>query len=126
MKEHILQQRIVAWIEATWPDVVIAVNPYSGMRMTSRQAIAAKRQGLRPGLPDLAIYEPRGGYHGLFIELKIDGSRIVKKDGSPVSEHVARQLDIAAKLNERGYLSLICIGETNAKEAIVEYMEKKL
>ena len=31
----------------------------------------AKATGMKKGVPDLFIYEPRGEYHGLAIELKV-------------------------------------------------------
>ena len=38
-----------------------------------------KRKGVKAGYPDVAIYEPRGEYHGLFIELKSEKGRITEE-----------------------------------------------
>lgn len=44
-----------------------------GMRTNIRTAIKMKRAGYRKGFPDIAIFEPRGIYHGMFVELKCGG-----------------------------------------------------
>jgi hypothetical protein len=56
------------------------------------QGVKQKRLGYSKGSPDLFIFEPRQGLHGLAIEFKIGKNTQTKE-----------QLDWQAKLSQRGY-----------------------
>lgn len=71
-----------------------------------------KRIGLRPGFPDLMLPVARGGYHGLFIELKIT-------DGGRVSD---AQREWLRALNRQGYLAVVCYGWQDASGVIMRYL----
>jgi hypothetical protein len=76
------------------------------------------------GWPDIFIPEPRGRYHGLYIELKKDGEKLFKKDGkTPISDHVAEQFELIDKLTDRGYSAGFAIGFDKAKKVIDHYFE---
>ena len=67
--------------------------------------------GYKSGFPDLFIYEPKGEYSGLAIELKVKGNY-----ASP------NQKKVLSILSERGYLSELCTGFDDAIKVIDEYM----
>lgn len=94
----------------------------SGIRLTIGQATQAKSLRSNQGFPDIVIYEPRGIYHGLFIELKREGERIFKKDNTPATPHIAEQCDCMNKLEERGYCPRFAIGFDEAKVQIDFYL----
>ncbi|WP_458400051.1 VRR-NUC domain-containing protein [Mailhella sp.] len=71
-----------------------------------------KKQGLRPGCPDLMLTAPVGAHHGLFVEMKRS------RTGRPSRE----QLDFHARLEERGYAVAVCYGATEARVAIARYL----
>lgn len=48
--------------------------PNGGVR-GYKTAAKLKRQGTKPGVPDVVIFEPRGKFHGLMIELKVKGNK---------------------------------------------------
>ena len=55
--------------------------PNGGMRDSNRQKAQKigsklKAEGVKKGFPDVAIYEPRGKFLGLFIELKTATGRL--------------------------------------------------
>ena len=134
MKESELQVRIAEYIRRKYPSVLFHSDFGSGVKMTQGQAIRQKRQngGLR-GWPDMFIAEPRMfydakkrktiQYHGLFIELKKDGTRILKKDGTPASKHIEEQLSMLDALGEKGYRAIIAIGFETAKDSIDHYLK---
>ena len=71
--------------------------PNGGQRDSNRQkaqrrGAQLKAEGVKAGFPDVAIYEPKGEYLGLFIELK--------KEGGKVSTEQRVWLD---RLQQRGY-----------------------
>jgi len=80
-------------------------------------AIRMKRAGYKAGFPDIAILEPRGKYHGMFVELK------VKTYPSP--EQKQWRDDLLA----RGYYAIIIPGKLDfweARKFLEEETEKYL
>lgn len=76
-----------------------------------------EKQGLKKGFPDNFIAEPRGKYHGLFIELKRAKKCLSKK--SP------EQREWVKKLKEKGYKAVFCHGAEEAKRVALDYLEDK-
>ena len=69
MSEERLQTEVINWIKLKYPKARYCAS-LGGIYTGPRQAIKAKRTGYSRGFPDLQITEARGGYFGLFIELK--------------------------------------------------------
>jgi len=87
--------------------------------------LAVKTAKLRSSraIPDLLIFEPRHGYHGLFIELKRPGVSFFKKDGiTPATEHYAEQWEMINRLLSKGYLAAHCNTFEGAKAIIDSYL----
>ena len=66
--------------------------------------------GMLVGIPDLLVFESRGGYHGLCIELKTETGRL---------ECV--QEDVCKTLASLGYYVEVCYGLDAAIECIDRY-----
>lgn len=75
--------------------------------------VKLKRLGMRVGFPDLLIFEPRGKFHGLAIELK-------RRKGGRVSDAQSKCLE---ELSERGYRAEVAKGFDEAKKIIDEYLK---
>ncbi len=73
-----------------------------------------RQMGMRPGVPDLFLPIPMGGYHGLFIEMKTATGR--------TSEHQKRWIKA---LNTMGYKAVVCRGAFEALRLLKNYMEGK-
>lgn len=126
MKEADLQVAVADYIRLKYPNALFHSDFGSGIKMTKGQAIKQKRQnGGRRGWPDMFIAEPYYGGYGLFIELKKEGTRIRKKDGSPASEHIAEQARVLTQLDERGYFAKFAVGFDEAKKIIDWYLGGK-
>ena len=64
---------------------------------------------------------------GLMIELKKEGTRIFKKDGTLVAdEHIREQFDMLEDLRRRGYAAEFGIGFENTKKIIDDYLGGEL
>lgn len=132
-REHQLYEQIARYLQLQYPDVIYRFDLAADMKLTVGQAAKHKRLHPRRGYPDLFIAEPkiRAGFEdtwqyeslGLFIELKKEGTRIYKKDGSPASEHIAEQLKVLEDLGKRGYYCYMVAGFDEAKEVIDDYMK---
>ena len=89
----------------------LAAVPNGGWR-NRVTAARLKAEGVSPGVPDLMLLYPCGGFHGLFIELK-------RKRGGQVSQEQHVWIDY---LNSVGFLALVCKGEEEARLAILRYL----
>ena len=87
--------------------------PNGGSR-NKREAKNLKRQGVKAGVPDLCIPVAKGGFHGLYIEMKAEGGKPTEK-----------QLEWIELLNANGYRAVICFGFDEAKETIDRYMQNE-
>lgn len=75
------------------------------------EAMRLKRQGVKAGVYDLCIAEPRGCYAGLYIEMK-------KLKGGVVSD---MQKWWGIELRKRGYRTEVCKGAAAAIAVIEDY-----
>lgn len=82
-------------------------------RRTVQHVMSLKRLGMKPGVPDIFLPVARGGYHGLFIEMK-------RRIGGRLSPE---QKDWQVALLEEGYAVAVCKGFEDAKETIDWYMK---
>lgn len=71
-----------------------------------------RAQGLKKGVPDIIIFEPRKGYHGLAIEMKVG-------DNKPTAE----QKHWLRSLTERGYMAGVCYSAESAIRVIRGYIK---
>lgn len=136
MTEAELQTQVADYIRLRYPKVLFHSDFGSGIKLTMGQAIKQKRQnGGRRAWPDMFIAEPRkaiisegehtrlvAGYHGLFLELKKDGTRLKKKNGDWASEHIAEQAEVLEELYIRGYVAHFAVGFEDAKRIIDGYL----
>ena len=107
--EFDVQCAVVDFIDANAPHLLYCAT-VGGARMSISEAKKIKRSGYRKGIPDLIFYEPRGIYKGLMIEIKRKGGR--------ASDH---QKEWLLALNERGYKAVLCVGEEECLNAILQY-----
>lgn len=82
-----------------------------GMRTSMLQAKKMKAMGYQKGFPDLFICEPRGQYHGMFVEMK-----------STVGVQSAEQKAWQKELEKRGYLYVTKRSAGDAIESIEGYL----
>ena len=69
-----------------------------------------KRMGLKSGFPDLFITRARGGYHGLFIEMKFGRGKTTDK-----------QEEWLRLLTKEGYACTVCYSADDAIKIIKFY-----
>ena len=84
----------------------------NGANKSPASAAKFKREGLRPGVPDLFLPIAQQGFHGLWIELK-------RSKGGTVS---IAQRDWTIFLRSRDYAAYICEGADEAILTIKRYM----
>ena len=127
MREHDIYKMIADYLRYQYPTVIYRFDLAADLKLTMGQASKHKRLQRYRGYPDLFIAEPKGKYGGLFLEIKKDGVRIFKQDGTLVSdEHIREQFDMLADLRQRGYAAEFGIGFEGTKKLIDDYMKGEL
>lgn len=79
------------------------------------EAYNLKRQGLKPGVPDIMLPVAKCNYHGLFIELKYGKNK--------TTDNQVKYIDY---LNKNGYLAVVCYGCDQAFDTIKKYLKGAL
>ncbi|WP_455677980.1 hypothetical protein [Sharpea azabuensis] len=125
MPEKVVQLLLADYIRIKYPTVIFHSDYGSGLKMTMGQAKQqARMSGGIKGYPDMFIAEPKGKYHGLFIELKKEGVKIYKKDGLLVAnEHIREQARMLDRLTDRGYRAEFAVGLDEAKKMVDSYLK---
>jgi hypothetical protein len=118
-KEENLQIAISNYLKLQYPSTIFTFEA-SGLRLPIGLAKKAKAMRSDTGLPDLLIFEPKGKFHGLFIELK--AKTIYKKDGGYLKDdHIEDQAHLLHRLKVKGYMACFAIGFDDAKKIIDSY-----
>jgi hypothetical protein len=121
--EEDTHREICNYIRLKYPDVIF-MSDGSGLKLP--MGIAKKYAALKSGrgIPDLFIAEPRGGYGGMFLEIKREETVIFTKEGKLYSDkHLHEQAVVLDRLMHRGYASYFAIGVRMASDLIDEYMK---
>lgn len=114
-REGLEQAALIKELELRFPDVAALIYhvPNGGHRH-KMVAIKLKGQGVKAGVPDLVLPMARGGYFGLYLEFKA-----TPPNDAAVS---ASQHAWIRRLNEQGYLAIVCQGHFDAMEQIRAYL----
>jgi hypothetical protein len=115
--EYQEQAAVFRWAEIaqkSQPELQLLFGSLNGVRLSIGAAVKAKRCGLKRGYPDILLDVPRGPYHGLRIEMKITGGRLLPD-----------QKCIIDALREQGYCVAVCFGAMDAIDAIQKYLNIK-
>lgn len=127
MTESQIQEMVADYLRLHLPDLLFHSDFGSGVKLTMGQAVRQKRlNGGRRAWPDLFIAQPIGAgcnaKHGLFIELKKDGTRLKKKNGEWASDHIAEQAKVLSELRAYGYEAQFAVGYDEAVAIIENYL----
>lgn len=108
------QEALFSWAEIVMhkhPELKLLYHiPNEGKRSKVYGA-ALKRQGLKKGVPDLCLPVARGGFHGLYIEMKRKGEK-----------PSADQLAWIENLVQQHYFATVCEGWEHAARVLLKYL----
>lgn len=110
------QENVIEWsqnprIRAKYPGIELLFHVTNGGSRNKIEAAHLKRQGVKPGVPDLFLPVARGRYHGLFIEMKTDTGRASDAKN-----------DWIERLNAEGYFAEVCHGWESAVRVLERYL----
>lgn len=123
-READLHQQVVNYLKYQYPNVLFRTDFAAGIKMSIGQAVKHKALQKCRAWPDIFIAQPAGQWYGLFIELKKEGVKLEKKDGTPATPHISEQVEMMYSLIDLGYYCEICPGFDHAKAVIDSYMKK--
>lgn len=101
------------WARGKYPELDLMHHIPNGGKRSKPEAARFKAQGVKAGVPDIFLPCARGGYHGLYIELK-------RTKGGKIS---AAQKEWIDALRGQGYKVIVCYGFDEAREVIISYLE---
>ncbi len=117
MTENQEQAALFEWArlsEKRHPELkLLHAIPNGGLR-EARTAAVLQRTGVKPGVPDICLPVPRGGYGALYIELK-------RVKGGVTSANQRIWLNL---LNANGNRAVVCKGWLEARDTILNYLEE--
>lgn len=113
------QINLIRWtqqpdVRQKYPDLKLLYHVPNERKCSPQQGKMLKMMGVKAGVPDLCLPVPRGGCHGLYIEMK-----------SPEkSAHASgNQIWWVEELIRQNYAACVCKGWEAARDAILRYME---
>lgn len=109
--EDYLQKAVARYLWSQYPKAVWFHVPNGGFR-NGKEASKFRCMGVRAGVSDIIILEPRLNYHGLIIELKTKTNTITKPQ-----EKFLKEMD------ERNYLTVICYNFDVVKMTLDKYFK---
>ena len=113
------QKLLFEWMEyaeMAHPELELAYHVPNEGRRTYRAGYELKKQGMRPGVPDICLPVARGKYHALYIEMK-------RVKGGKVSDEQKWWIE---RLNRAGNYAVVCHGFDEARDTILTYLSGKV
>jgi len=113
-EEHRIQSAFFKWAKyasVQYPGLKLMFAIPNGGARDAVTGAMLKREGVKPGVPDIFLACPVGEYHGLFIEMKT-------AKGRPSPE----QREWLSRLRSRGYAAVICHGLDEAIDTATAYV----
>lgn len=110
------QQALFQWValqRGAFPELSLLYHVPNGGRRSRAEAGRFKAEGVKAGVPDICLPVARGGFHGLYVELK-------RREKSKTSED---QKDWIKRLSAQGYFAVVCKGWDEAAQAIMLYLK---
>lgn len=119
MKEYKHQINVFKWsqqpkIREKWPELALMYHIKNETKEGAQQVAIDKAMGVKKGVPDIFLPCARGGYHGLYIEMK-------DETGTPTDP----QEWWGDKLSKQGYFWEVCHGWESAVRVLEWYLSLK-
>lgn len=114
--EHAHQCALFCWAalkeqQDRWPELDLMFAIPNGGERNPKVAAQLKAEGVKSGVLDIFLPVARGGFHGLFIEMKIKGNK--------ASDN---QCMFASNVNYQGYQIALCYSWLEAVAALETYL----
>ena len=122
--EHDEQSGLFLW--ASWnfsamPELRLMFAIPNGGHRNMLVAKKMKAEGVKPGVPDILLPVARQGFHGLFVEMKVQSAKPKKEGKGGLSD---LQCSWIGDLRNQGYKVAVCYGRDEAITEITNYLNQ--
>ena len=139
MNEKDIVKNVALYLQMQFPDAIYRFDIAADLVLTVGQARRNKTLHPKRGFPDLSIAEPKRGRSGLYIELKIAGTKLLRsKDAKKIltgdsrkrlagdwfNLHIEEQADFLKRLHRKNYYATFACGYDQTIEIIDWYFGK--
>lgn len=123
INEHEEQSKVISWAEAmsynipelaalhAIPNQNILLSKVKSQARRYQVINYSKAEGLKNGVPDLHLPVARGGYHSLYIEMKVKNNKASDS-----------QEEWAERLSDLGNLVIYCWSAQDAIQVLADYL----
>lgn len=101
------------WNSSRFPELQLLFHIPNGGKRNATEAARFKAMGVKAGVPDLCLPCPRGGYAGLYIEMKYGKNTTTEKQKAWIKN-----------LKQQGYLVKVCWNGEEATAILEEYLQQ--
>ena len=118
LDEHAIQAAVIRWAKlqsGAYPSLRTLYAIPNGGKRHIRVALKLKREGVKAGVPDLHLPVARGGFIGLYIEMKDDDGVLSKS-----------QKEVIPLLIAEGHLVEVCRTIESACELLRAYVRGEI
>lgn len=110
------QMGVIDW--ANWninrfPELKLLFHVPNGGKRNAAEAARFKAMGVKPGVPDLCLPVPRGGYAGMYVEMKYGKNKPTDNQRLWIED-----------LKAQGYKVDVCWSGREATKMIEEYLNQ--
>lgn len=112
------QISLFEWCEYSrgrYPQLALLFHVPNGGYRSATTAGRMKAEGVKAGVPDLCLPVAKGGYHGLFVEMKAGQNK-----------PTALQEKWLSDLDREGFFTAVCYGWEEAAGVLASYLDGKL
>lgn len=102
--------------ESKYTELALLFAVPNGGHRHKRQAALLKLTGVKAGVPDVFLPVARGGYHGLWIEMK---------STQKTARVSPEQKQWLADLTGQGYRAVVCKGFEAARDEVLAYLTRE-
>lgn len=111
--EQVILFNLAALHETQYPELAwLHAIPNGGLR-NQRVAIKLKAEGVKAGVWDVFLPVARGGYHGLYIEMKYGKNKLTPS-----------QREFQEFIDRQGYAHMVCYNGETAYHLVEKYLEE--
>lgn len=115
--EHCQQTAFFCWARFKenidrYPGLQLMFAIPNGGERNRGVAAQLRAEGVKAGVLDIFLPVARGGFHGLFIEMKVGNNQASTK-----------QLEFATEVSYQGFCTMLCYSWEEAAESIKKYYD---
>lgn len=113
--EQIFLMKWSVFASNKYPELELLHHIPNGGKRDVTTAKRLKAEGVKAGVPDLCLPVPRGKYHGMYIEMKVNKNKTTENQNKWIKD-----------LRDNGYYAVVCYGWEAASQEIIKYLKSEV